>query len=109
MYSTPSASINLSTIDSAVFWNNDTAGIKVDDIKFKECTFESNSLAVKCSQTISTDTKINFQDCNFFINDTAINVIGIAGQGNNWQIRNCEFREISRYVYTSNNGIGTKF
>lgn len=107
--STPSASINLSTIDSAVFWNNDTAGIKVDDIKFKECTFESNSLAVKCSQTISTDTKINFQDCNFFINDTAINVIGIAGQGNNWQIRNCEFREISRYVYTSNNGIGTKF
>ena len=107
--STPSSSINLSTVDSAVFWNNDTAGIKVDDIKFKDCTFESNSLAVKCSQTVSTDTKINFQDCNFFVNDTAINVIGIAGQGNNWQIRNCQFEEISRYVYNSNNGVGTKF
>lgn len=107
--STPSSSINLSTVDSAVFWNNDTAGIKVDNIKFRECTFESNSLAVKCSQTVSTDTKINFQDCKFFVNDTAINVIGVAGQGNNWQIRNCEFEEISRFVYNSNNGIGTKF
>ena len=107
--STPSSSINLSTVDSAVFWNNTITGIKVDDIKFKDCKFESNSLSVKCSQTVATDTSVDFQDCNFFINDTAINVIGVSGQENNWQIKGCKFKEISRYVYNSNNGSGTKF
>ena len=107
--STPSSSINLSTIDSAVFWTNATAGIKVDDILFKDCKFVSNSLSVKCSQTIAVDTKIDFQDCEFSINDTAINIIGVNGQGNNWQIKNVLFREISRYVFNSNYGTGTKF
>lgn len=105
----PSDSINLSTENSAVFWNNNTAGIKVDNIKFKNCIFESNSVSIKCSQTIVVDTKIDFLDCSFLINDTSINVIGVADQGNNWQIKNCEFNEISRYVFNSNNGIGTKF
>lgn len=107
--STPSDQINLSTVNSAVFWTNNTAGIKVDNIKFKNCVFESNSVSVKCSQTILVDTKVDFQDCSFSINDTSINVIGVANQGNNWQIKNCEFKEISRYVFNSNNGIGTKF
>jgi len=107
--STPSSSINLSTVDAAVFWTNSTAGIKVDDIKFKDCKFESNSLSLKCSQTIAVDTNIDFQDCEFFVNDTSINVIGVSGQGNNWQIKNCKFKEISRYVFNSNNGKGTKF
>ena len=109
LLSTPSTSINLSTIDSAVFWTNSTAGIKVDDIKFKDCLFESNALSVKCSQTIVTDTKVDFHDCKFFINDTSINVIGVSGQANNWQIKDCEFQEVSRYVFTSNWGSGTKF
>jgi predicted secreted protein len=107
--STPSSSINLSTGDSAVFWNNSVAGIKVDSIKFKGCVFESNAIGVKCSQTISTNTTVNFQDCEFFINDTSVNVIGVAGQKNDWQFNNCEFNEISRYVFNSNYGAGTKF
>ena len=107
--STPSSSINLATIDSAVFWNNTTAGIKVDGIKFKGCKFESNAVSVKCSQTIATDTKIDFHDCEFFVNDTSINVIGVDGQANNWQIKDCDFKEVSRYVFNSNWGSGTKF
>lgn len=109
LLSTPSDTINLATENSAVIWNNNTVGIKVDDIKFKNCKFESNSIAVKVSQTIATDTKIDFADCEFFINDTAINIIGVSGQGNNWQFKNCYFREISRYVFNSNWGSGTKF
>jgi len=107
--STPSSSINLATIDSAVFWNNTTAGIKVDGIKFKGCKFESNAVSVKCSQTIATDTKIDFHDCEFFVNDTSSNVIGVDGQANNWQIKDCDFKEVSRYVFNSNWGSGTKF
>ena len=107
--STPSSSINLATVDSAVFWNNSIAGIKVDGIKFKGCRFESNAVSVKCSQTIATDTKVDFQGCEFFINDTSINVIGVDGQANNWQIKDCEFNEVSRYVFNSNWGSGTKF
>jgi len=107
--STPSSSINLATIDSAVFWSNSIAGIKVDGIKFKGCKFESNAVSVKASQTIATDTKVDFYDCEFFINDTSINVIGVNGQANNWQIKDCEFKEVSRYVFNSNWGSGTKF
>lgn len=107
--STPSSSINLSTIDSAVFWNNSSAGIKVDNIKFKNCKFESNAVSVKCSQAIATDTKIDFEDCEFKITDTAINVIGVNGQSNDWQVRHCNFNEVSRYIFNSNWGSGTKF
>jgi len=107
--STPSSSINLATIDSAVFWSNSIAGIKVDGIKFKGCKFESNAVSVKVSQTVATDTKVDFHDCEFFINDTSINVIGVNGQANNWQIKDCEFKEVSRYVFNSNWGSGTKF
>ena len=96
------------TAPAAVFWNNDIAGIKVTDIKFKSCVFDANALSVKCVQTVSFDTVVKFDDCKFFENDTGIYISGIAGQGNNWRVADCEFEEIARQAFYSTNGKGTQ-
>jgi hypothetical protein len=106
---TPTSSIILATAPAAVFWNNTTAGIKVNEIKFNNCVFESNSISVKSSQTVVTETKVDFIDTKFYINDTAIYVSGTQGQQNSWNVDHCEFEEISRYAWFSTAGKGTKF
>ena len=106
---TPTGSITLSTQPAAVFWNNSIAGIKVDGIKFNNCIFEFNAIAVKCSQTISTETRVDFMDSKFYANDTGIYVNGVSGQTNRWNIEHCDFEEISRYVWFSNAGKSTRF
>ena len=65
---------NTSTLSSpaALYWENNVEGIKVTDIKFNNCIFESNAIGIKCVQTIATDTDVQFDNCKFFINDTEI-------------------------------------
>ena len=105
----PSSSITLATESSAVFWNNDVAGLKVDQITFDSCLFESNRVGVKVNQTVVTDTFIKFKNCKFYINNTAMYVNGQNGQGNKWNIQDSDFEEIARYVWYSTAGIGTRF
>jgi hypothetical protein len=92
---------------AAVVWNNELAGIKVDNLKFKSCQFESNSIAVKCNQTAVFDTAIKFIDTKFFVSDTAVYINGVATQGNRWQFNDCEFEEIANQAFRSTNGQGT--
>jgi hypothetical protein len=92
---------------AAVFWNNNFAGTRVDNIKFKSCQFESNSVAVKCNQTSIFDTSVNFDNCKFFVSDIAIYIAGVETQGNKWQINDCEFEEIAGQAFRSTNGQGT--
>ena len=109
---TPTSSITLATAPAAVFWNNTQtgiAGIKVNEIKFNNCIFDSNAISIKCNQTVITETKVDFIDTKFYINDTSIYVSGVAGQQNSWSIDHCEFEEISRYAWYSTAGKGTKF
>lgn len=107
-YQLGNAVSNYAIEPSAVFWNNDIAGTKVTDIKFDGCRFESNSISVKCSQTINTDTEIFFDDCDFFINDTGIYVTGVENQENDWKIRDCKFEEIANSAFNANQGTGTR-
>ena len=92
---------------AAVVWNNELSGIKVDNLKFKSCQFESNSVAVKCNQTAVFDTAIKFIDTKFFVSDTAVYIDGVATQGNRWQFNDCEFEEIANQAFRSTNGQGT--
>jgi hypothetical protein len=92
---------------AAVFWNNDLAGVRVDNLKFKSCHFESNSVAVKCNQTAAFDTAIKFIDTKFFVSDTAVYINGVATQGNRWQFNDCDFEEIANQAFRSTNGQGT--
>jgi hypothetical protein len=98
---------SLITEPAAVVWNNDIAGIKVDNIEFNHCTFESNSISIKCNQTVIFDTAILFDSCKFLINDTAIYISGVESQGNTWKINDCEFEEIAKQAFRSTNGRGT--
>jgi hypothetical protein len=92
---------------AAVFWDNELAGIKTNNIKFISCEFESNCLSIKCLQTAVFDTVVKFDNCKFFVNDTAIYIRGVDAQGNNWQINDCEFEEIHKQAFRSTNGRGT--
>ena len=99
---------NYSVEPSAIFWNNDIAGTKVDGIKFANCRFESNSISVKCNQSVNTDTEIVFDDCKFFVNDTGIYVSGVDNQRNNWKIRDCKFEEVATAAFNATHGTGTQ-
>jgi hypothetical protein len=100
---------------AAVFWLNDLADIKVDNVNFNSCRFEANSISVKCVQTVVFDTVIKFDKCEFFENDTGIYISGavpvppsVITQGNNWRIINCDFEEIAKQAFKSTNGRGTQ-
>jgi hypothetical protein len=97
------------TEPAAVFWNNNLAGVKVDNLRFDNCHFESNSISVKCNQTAAFDTAIKFINSKFFVSDTAVYINGnsITGQGNRWQFNDCEFEEIAGQAFRSTSGQGT--
>lgn len=98
---------SLSAEPSAVFWQNTILGTVVDNIEFRECIFESNSLSVKCLQTLVANSRIDFIDCSFSVNDTGIYIDGISEQNNNWKIINNRFDEIFASAFRSTQGRGT--
>jgi hypothetical protein len=69
--------------------------------------FEQHGVSVKCLQSDTFDTAVRFQDCKFFVNDTAIYIDGVATQGNRWQINDCEFEEVANQAFRSTAGRGT--
>lgn len=98
---------SLAAEPAAVFWENTLVGTKTDGIVFKNCSFEGNSIGVKCTQTSVFDTIIKFDNCKFFVSDTAIYIDGVSGQGNRWTVYDCEFEEIANQAFRSTNGQNT--
>ena len=103
------------TEPAAVFWNNDLADTKVDNVRFNSCRFEANSISVKCVQTVVFDTVIKFNRCEFFENDTGIYISGavpvppsVITQSNKWQIIDCDFEEIAKQAFKSTAGKDTQ-
>jgi hypothetical protein len=98
---------SLATEPAAVFWENNLIGTRSENILFKDCYFEGNSIDVKCNQTAIFETTIKFDNCKFFVSDTAIYISGLEGQGNKWSIYDCEFEEVYNQAFRSSNGTGT--
>ncbi len=92
---------------AAVFWENTLVGTRVDNVVFKDCLFEGNSIAAKCLQNDTFETYVKFEACKFFVSDTAIYVIGVETQGNKWAVYSCEFEEIAKQAFRSTYGQGT--
>ena len=92
---------------AAIFWQNTLIGTRVNNIVFDGCVFEQHGISAKCLQSDTFDTAVRFQDCKFFVNDTAIYVDGVTAQGNRWQINDCEFEEIANQAFRSTAGRGT--
>ena len=107
-YSLGAPVTNYATESASVLWNNDLAGLKVDDIKIKHCKFKNNSISIKCNQTVNTATKVEIIHTDFNVNDTSIYIAGVTGQGNNWIINDCNFTEIAKQAFNANYGYGTK-
>lgn len=98
---------SLSIEPPAVLWQNILSGTKTTNVKFNNCTFESNSVAVKCTQTTAYETVIKFVECKFFIGNTGIYIEGVANQNNKWQINDCDFEELAAQAFRSSYGKGT--
>jgi hypothetical protein len=103
-YQLASTVASLVSEPSAVFWQNDLFGIRTTDLTFEKCDFESNSLAIKCSQTAVFETNIVINDCKFSTADTAVYINGVPGQTNAWKIIDCKFEEIAKQAFRSTNG-----
>jgi hypothetical protein len=97
----------LATEAAAVFWQNTVIGTRAHNLVFDNCVFEQNAVSAKCLQSDVFDTAVRFQDCKFFVNDTAIYIDGVATQGNRWQINDCEFEEVANQAFRSTAGRGT--
>jgi hypothetical protein len=98
---------SLAAEPAAVFWENNNVGTRVNDITFKNCLFQGNSVAIKCLQTAVYDTSIKFNECKFFVSDTAVYIIGVETQGNKWTISQCDFEEVANQAFRSTFGQGT--
>jgi len=99
--------VTLATVPAAVFWQNTVVGTRAHNLVFDNCVFEQNAVSAKCLQSDVFDTAVRFQDCKFFVNDTAIYIDGVDTQGNRWQINDCEFEEVANQAFRSTAGRGT--
>ena len=92
---------------SAVRWENNQIGTETTHIKFKSCSFKDVPVGISCEQTIVSETRISFIDCEFNSLDTAVLVMGIENQMNTWKFNECEFKNTANHAIYISNGIGT--
>lgn len=94
---------------SAVSWYN-TGPAAATGIKFSNCIFERNTLAVKSRQSLLlAENIIDFENCNFDIGNVGIYIQGILGQKTEWKFRGCKFNEIIDQVFFAPFGVDTQF
>jgi hypothetical protein len=106
------ASTGINNTNSALSWVNSNFGTRTTGIRFVECEFDSVALAVKCihnhGESDVFDTEITFDDCRFFVCDTAVYVEGVVDrQGHLWTFNECRFEEIAKQAFFSTFGTGT--
>lgn len=96
-------------VNASVFWENNLFGTRVNKLVFEDCKWYSTPLAVECQQTVSFDSVVDFEHCEFFVCDTGIYIGGVVGQGNLWHIDDCHFEEVANQAFISTQGRGTQF
>jgi hypothetical protein len=105
------ASSGIENTNAIVSWRNVLFDTRVEEVYFRHCVFEEVGLAIKClNRPIGQDekykTRVYFENCNFFICDTAVFVESPLGQINEWMFADCSFEEIFRNAIYSTNGTG---
>lgn len=110
---------DIQTEEAAVFWENTLVGIRVHNLTFDECEFESVSLGIHCDQLVvdssnplSFDTSIEIKNANFLECHTGILITTdalLADQRNDWKIVDSRFHEIAAHaIRTVGPGVGSK-
>ncbi len=106
---TQPASTDLPVVPSAVFWQNAFADTVLTDTEFVGCSFEGNSLGIKCLQTIFAESNIKFTECKFFNSYTGVFVQAVPGQPTAWSFKDCEFDQVYYQAFRSTQGRKTEF
>ena len=106
------ASSGINNTNSALTWVNSNFGTRTTGIEFVDCEFDSVALALKCihshGESDVFDTELSFDNCTFFVCDTAVYVEGVVDrQGHLWTFRDCRFEEIAKQAFFSTYGTGT--
>ena len=106
------ASTGINNTNSAVSWVNSNFGTRTTGIDFVDCEFDSVALALKCihshGESDVFDTELSFDNCTFFVCDTAVYVEGVVDrQGHLWTFNDCRFEEIAKQAFFSTFGTGT--
>lgn len=84
---------NLISETSALFWQNPSSGVAVDNLEFDNCVFTNNSISLKCIQTAAFKTRVKLHKCKFYVNFVGVFIDGVEGQSNDWYFSNCDFEE----------------
>ena len=105
-YELGQSTTSIATRAASVSWENNLSGTKVDNFVFDSCLFEYTQLALRCDQTLNTDTRIILRNCRFFVCDIGIYVNGFQSQGTKWEIDRCEFQEIYNQAILTTAGRG---
>lgn len=96
---------------AGVFWRNTLFDTRVTDVKFLNCKFENNDLAIKCLNELPNDgdryeTRIIFDRCDFVSCDTGVFISSPVNQVNDWSFFDCKFEEIFRNAIYAIEGEG---
>jgi hypothetical protein len=105
-YELGQSATSISTRPASVSWENNLAGTKVDNFVFDNCLFEYTQLALRCDQTLNTDSRVVLRNCRFFVCDIGIYVSGFPSQGIRWEIDRCDFQEIYNQAVLTTQGRG---
>jgi hypothetical protein len=106
---TLSEATNATAIDPMVYISNtNKIGTTVDNITFRNCIFEKSYKAIQFDQVQAFRSNINIIGSEFRLLNSAIDIIGITEQLNDWYIDDCFFKEIARYAFKSDFGVNVK-
>jgi len=104
---------SLSSESSALFWENNIPGIAVTKITFENCQFQEVSIAVKCLQTVTAETEILFNRCEFSVNHTSTYIEASESIGLqhifSWKFYDCDYQEIFKNAFRSTKGKNISF
>jgi hypothetical protein len=90
-----------------ISWNNSRLGLETTDLKFKNCRFENLDVAVRCDQSVVSETQITIDDCHFKNLDTGVMLLGVEDQSNRWKFVNSTFTDTSNHGIYISNGVDT--
>jgi hypothetical protein len=106
---TLSDAANATPVDPMVYISNtQNIGTTIDNITFRNCIFEKSYKAIQFDQVQALRSNVNIIGSEFRLLNSAIDILGITEQPNDWYIDDCFFKEIARYAFKSDFGINVK-
>jgi len=105
--------ISLSTEPSAIFWENSISDIAATRLTFEKCQFYRITLPIKCLQTITADTEVYFDRCEFLVNHTSTFIEASENPSlqhlMSWKFYDCTYRQIFKNAFRSTKGRNITF